>query len=69
LCRSSFLKHVIEGKVEKREAMGRRGRGRKHVLDDHKENTTYWNLKEEALVYNLRRACLEGAKDFSYEKL
>jgi hypothetical protein len=28
---------------------GRRGRGRKRLLDDLKEKRRYWKLKEEAL--------------------
>jgi hypothetical protein len=37
-CRSCFLKHVIEGKVEESvEVTGRRGRTRKPLLDDLKE--------------------------------
>jgi hypothetical protein len=41
---------VIEGKLEGRiEITGRRGRRRKHLLDDLKEKRRYWKLKEEAL--------------------
>jgi hypothetical protein len=41
---------VIEGKLKGRlEMTGRRGRRRKKLLDDLKENTGYWKLKEEAL--------------------
>jgi hypothetical protein len=50
LCRNCFLKRVIEGKLEGRiEVTGRRGRRRKHLLDDLKENIRYGKLKEEAL--------------------
>jgi len=35
--------------------MGRRGRRRKQLLDDLKENTGYWELKEEALDRTLWR--------------
>jgi hypothetical protein len=38
---------VIEGKEEGR--MGRRVRRRKQLLEDIKEKTRYWKLKEEAL--------------------
>jgi len=34
-CKKSFLRHVIEGKIEERiEVTGRRGRRRKKLLDD-----------------------------------
>jgi hypothetical protein len=43
-----LLKHVIDGKIEGRmEVTGRRGRRRKQLLDDHKENRRYCKLKEE----------------------
>jgi hypothetical protein len=38
LCRNCFLRHVIEGKIER---MGRRGRERKQLLDDFKESSIY----------------------------
>jgi hypothetical protein len=51
-----LLKHVIEGKLEGRiEMTGRRGRRRKQLLDDLKENIRYWKLKEEALDRTLWR--------------
>jgi hypothetical protein len=41
---------VIEGKLEGRiEMTGKRGRRRKQLLDDLKEKSRYWKLKEEAL--------------------
>jgi hypothetical protein len=50
LRRNCLLKHVIEGKLEGRvEMTGRRGRRRKQLLDDLKENRRYCKLKEEAL--------------------
>jgi hypothetical protein len=56
LRRNCLLKHVIEGKLEGRiELTGRRGRKRKQLLDDLKENKRYWKLKEEALDRNLWR--------------
>jgi hypothetical protein len=56
LHRNCFLKHVVEGKVEGRvEKMGRRGRRRKHLLDDLKEKRRYWKLKEEALDFTVSR--------------
>jgi hypothetical protein len=50
LRRNCLLKHVIEGKLEGRIEMAKiRGRRRKQLLDDLKENRRYWKLKEEAL--------------------
>jgi hypothetical protein len=50
LRRKCLLKHVIEGTLEGRIGMtGRRGRRRKQLLDDLKENIRYCKLKEEAL--------------------
>jgi hypothetical protein len=50
LHRNYLLKHVAEEKLEGRmEMTGRRGRRRKQLLDDLKEKTRYWKLKEEAL--------------------
>jgi hypothetical protein len=50
LRRNCLLKHVIEGKVEGRiEITGRWGRRHNQLLDDFKEKTRYWKLKEEAL--------------------
>jgi hypothetical protein len=47
---------VIEGKLEERiEMTGRRGKRRKQLLDDLKEKTRYWKLKEEALDRTLWR--------------
>jgi hypothetical protein len=49
---------VIEGKLEGRiEMTGRRGRRRKQLLDDPKENRRTWRLKEEALDHTLWRTC------------
>jgi hypothetical protein len=56
LCRNCLLKHVIEGKLERKmEVMGRKGRRRKQLLDDLKEKRIYWKLKEEALDRTLWR--------------
>jgi hypothetical protein len=50
LRRNCLLKHVIEGKVERKiEVTGRRVRRRKQVLDDFKETIRCCKLKEEAL--------------------
>lgn len=46
LHRNWRIKPVIEGKLEE---MKRRARRRKQLLDDRKEKTRYWNLKEEKL--------------------
>jgi hypothetical protein len=56
LRRKSLLKHVIEGKLEGRiEMTGIRGRRRKQLLDDLKENRRYWKLKVEVLDRTLWR--------------
>jgi hypothetical protein len=56
LLRNCLLKHVIEGKMEgKIGVTGRRGRRRKQLLDDLKEERGYWKLKEEALECTLWR--------------
>jgi len=45
-----LLKRVIEGKIKGRiEVKGRRGRGRRKLLDDLKERRGYSHLKVEAL--------------------
>jgi hypothetical protein len=54
LCRSCRLKCVIEIKMEGMiEVTGRQGRKHKQLLDDLKETTDYWELKEETLARNL----------------
>jgi len=50
LHRKYLLKHVTEGKAEKRiDVTGRQGRRWKRLLDDVKETRGYWKLKEETL--------------------
>ena len=50
LRKNCVLKHSIEGKTQARvEVTGRRGRIRKHLLNDLKEKKGYWKFKEEAL--------------------
>jgi hypothetical protein len=45
-----LIKHAFEGNLEGRtEVKGRRGRWRKHLLDDLKETKGYCKLKEKAL--------------------
>jgi hypothetical protein len=44
LRRNCLLKHVMEGKLE---GTGRRGRRREQLLDNRKEISGYWKLKEE----------------------
>ena len=51
LPRNCRIKHVIEGKTE---GIRRRARRRKQLLDNLKEKTRYWNLKEEELDRTLR---------------
>ena len=45
LRRSCLLKHVIEGKTEGNiDVTGRRGTGRKQILDDLENKKVYWKL-------------------------
>jgi hypothetical protein len=48
-----LLKHITEGKIEGTEVTGRQERKCKQLLDDLKETTGYWKLKEEALDHTL----------------
>jgi hypothetical protein len=58
LRRNCLLKHIIEGKIEKRqEVTRRRGRRSKQLLDDPKEKRRYWKLKQEALDCTMWRTC------------
>jgi hypothetical protein len=66
--RNCFLKRVVEGKIDGRlEVTGRRGRRRKHLLDDLKEKRVYWKLKEEALDRYLWKTCFGST--LNYRKL
>jgi hypothetical protein len=58
---------IYEGKLVGRiEMIGRRERRRKQLLDDLKEKTGYWKLKEEALARTVwRELALEEATDLS----
>jgi hypothetical protein len=50
LRRNCLLQQVIEGKIKGEiEMTGRRGRGRRKLLDDLKERRGYSHLKEETL--------------------
>jgi hypothetical protein len=50
---------VVERNIEERtEVKGRRGGGRKQLLDDLKERREYWQLKEGALDRTLWRTYL-----------
>jgi hypothetical protein len=58
LRRNCLLKHVVDGKIGERLGVrGRRGRRRKELLDDLKEERGYWKLKEEALDRTVWRTC------------
>jgi len=47
LAQNCFLKPVTEGKIKEGiEMTGRRGRRRKQLLKDLKEEAGYWNLKQ-----------------------
>jgi hypothetical protein len=64
LRRICLLKHAIEGQLEGRTEMTwRRGRRRKHLLDDPKEKISYWKLKEEAWDCTLWRTCFGRSKE------
>jgi hypothetical protein len=70
LRRKYLLKHVAEGKVEKRiDATGRQGRRWKQILDDLKETSGYRKLKEETLDCLEWRTHLVEAVDLSKDGL
>jgi len=56
LRRKCLLKLVTEGEIE---VTRRRGRRRKHLLDDFKETRRYWKLKDAALDRILRTTRFE----------
>ena len=57
LRRNCLLQRVIEGKIKGViEVTGRRGRGRRKLLDDLKERRGYSHLKEEAIDRTMWRA-------------
>jgi hypothetical protein len=57
--RNSFLKYIIEGKMEERtEITGRQERRCKKPLYEFQGTRGYWKLKEEALEFTLRTNCL-----------
>jgi hypothetical protein len=49
LCSNCLLKHVIEGKIERIEVVGKWGRRRKQLVVDLKEKRGYWKFKDEVL--------------------
>jgi len=54
LRRNCLLRHVVEGKIEGRvELAGRRGRRRKQLLEDLKQNRGHSKLKVETLDHTL----------------
>jgi hypothetical protein len=56
LRRNCHLKYVIEEQIAGRiEVTGRQGRRHRQLLDNLKEETGYWKLKEEALDRALQR--------------
>jgi hypothetical protein len=60
LRRNYLVKHFFERKIKGRIAVtGRRGELRKQLLDDLKETSGYWKLKEEALDYTLWKTLFE----------
>jgi hypothetical protein len=55
--RNCLLKHVLEGRIERRiQITGRRGRRHEQLLDDHKETRGYRTLKKETLDRTLWRS-------------
>jgi hypothetical protein len=55
LRRNCHLKHIIEEQIEGRiEVTWRRRRRHRQLLDNLKEQTGYWKLKDEALNRTLR---------------
>jgi hypothetical protein len=66
LRRNCLLQQVIEGKIKGEiEVTGRRGRGRRKLLDDLKERKGYSYLKEQALDRTMWELALEEAWDRS----
>jgi hypothetical protein len=66
LRRNCVLKHVIDGKIERRIGMmGGRGIRHKQLLDDLKGKRGYWKLKEGALVPLCGELALEEAMGLS----
>jgi hypothetical protein len=60
LYRNCLLKHVIEGKIDRRiEVKGRQERRDKQLVGDLKEKTEYWKIKKETLHYILQRTCFQ----------
>ena len=56
LCWNWLLKHVIEGKIERRiEVAGKWERRCKQLVDDLKEKRGYWRFKDEVLDHTLWR--------------
>jgi hypothetical protein len=54
LRRSCLLIHVVEVRIDRRITVrGRRRRRHKQLLDDLKEKTGYWKLKEGAIDHIL----------------
>jgi hypothetical protein len=60
LRRNSLLQYITEGKIDERiEVIVRGGRRRKQLLDDIKEMSRYWKLKENAQDRTLWRTRFE----------
>jgi hypothetical protein len=66
LRRNCLIKHVIEGKIQRKiKVTGRRGRKHKQLLDDLKETRGYWKLKEETFYCLYEILVLEEAMELS----
>jgi hypothetical protein len=66
LRRNYLLKHIIEGKIR---GTRRRGRRCKQLLDNLKEASRYWKLKEEAQDRTFGELNLDEAIYLSQDKL
>jgi len=62
--RNCFIKHVFDGKVEETRRQGGRS---KQLLNDLKETTRYWKLKEEALYRTMWGTYVENAVEYFYK--
>ena len=66
LCKNCLLIQIIEEKVEGGiVVMGRQGRKRMQLLEDLKEVTGSWSLKEEAYIALRVELALENAMNLS----
>ena len=68
--RNCLLKHVIEGKVERRKAViGRRKRRRKQLLDDLRETRRYMEIERGSAVPYANRQNVLNEYNKTYHKI